>query len=136
MILTKKMKFIIISFSRIIIFMQLRVGRRAWSYSPSVPLRTPFIFAYLTDGLNPRAWWWELLTMFRKAALLVSVTVVDRETIRMHPDTIRHHPDPQVMNQPTSITMVDTGVDYNPRYESMKARKISARTRERVEAFA
>ena len=40
-------------------------------------------FAYLTDGLHHRAWWWELLTMFRKSALLVAVSVIKHESTQI-----------------------------------------------------
>jgi len=34
-------------------------------------------FNYLTAGLRSRAWYWELLTMFRKALVLAIVTIID-----------------------------------------------------------
>ena len=40
-------------------------------------------FHYLTDGLRPQAWFWELVTMFRRAAILAIVTIIEQQSVVM-----------------------------------------------------
>lgn len=60
----------------------------AWAVGAIIGFATPLammlygsffsteIFHYLTTGLEPHAWYWEILAMFRKAAVLAIVTVI------------------------------------------------------------
>ena len=41
------------------------------------------VFQYLTDGLKPRAWFWELVTMFRKSAILAIVTIIPQQSAQL-----------------------------------------------------
>ena len=40
-------------------------------------------FKYMTDGLKPQAWFWELVTMFRRAAILAMVSIIPQQTVQL-----------------------------------------------------
>jgi len=48
-------------------------------------------FEYLTAGLRPKAWFWELVTMLRKALLLAIVTIVKKQSLLLMSYTVANY---------------------------------------------
>jgi len=49
------------------------------------------VFEYLTAGLRPKAWFWELVTMLRKAVLLAIVTIVKQQSLLLMSYTVANY---------------------------------------------
>jgi len=49
------------------------------------------VFEYLTAGLKPQAWFWELVTMLRKVILLTIVTIVKQQSLLLMSYTVANY---------------------------------------------